>query len=66
MTITVLFSDSFMVRPKADDTIGVCERCNELCDLSMGCTGRGTTNCTRCAKAGILSDDKLVRIIHKI
>ncbi|EFO21962.2 TK/EGFR protein kinase [Loa loa] len=52
--------DSFMVRPKSNSTIGECERCNELCDLSMGCAGRSSTNCTRCAKAGISIGDKLI------
>ncbi|VDN83972.1 unnamed protein product [Brugia pahangi] len=51
--------DSFMVRPRSGSTIGECERCDELCDLSMGCTGRSSTNCTRCAKAGISKGDKL-------
>ncbi|VBB28142.1 unnamed protein product [Acanthocheilonema viteae] len=49
--------DSFMVRPKSAHSIGECERCNELCDLSVGCKGPGSTNCTRCAKAGILISD---------
>uniref|UniRef100_A0A1I8EAZ3 receptor protein-tyrosine kinase n=1 Tax=Wuchereria bancrofti TaxID=6293 RepID=A0A1I8EAZ3_WUCBA len=51
--------DSFMVRPRSGSTIGECERCDELCDFSMGCTGRSSTNCTRCAKAGISKGNKL-------
>ncbi|VDP13893.1 unnamed protein product [Onchocerca flexuosa] len=52
--------DSFMIRPKSLDILGECERCHELCDLSMGCTGRTTANCTRCAKAGVLLENQLV------
>ncbi|KAM3721097.1 Receptor tyrosine-protein kinase [Dirofilaria immitis] len=52
--------NSFMVRPKSLNTIGECERCHELCDISMGCTGRTYANCTRCAKAGVLLEDQLV------
>ncbi|CAG9529879.1 unnamed protein product [Cercopithifilaria johnstoni] len=52
--------DSFMVRPKSNNEIGECQRCNELCDLSMGCTGPSSANCTRCAKAGILLSNKLI------
>uniref|UniRef100_A0A915PP52 receptor protein-tyrosine kinase n=1 Tax=Setaria digitata TaxID=48799 RepID=A0A915PP52_9BILA len=52
--------DSFMVRRKTVDRIGECERCHDLCDASMGCTGRTTSNCTRCAKAGTVHSDKLV------
>uniref|UniRef100_A0A8R1Y3H9 receptor protein-tyrosine kinase n=1 Tax=Onchocerca volvulus TaxID=6282 RepID=A0A8R1Y3H9_ONCVO len=52
--------NSFMIRPKSLDTIGECERCHELCDPSMGCIGRTTANCTRCAKAGVLLENQLV------
>ncbi|VDM95483.1 unnamed protein product [Thelazia callipaeda] len=52
--------DSFMIRPKSADDIGECERCNELCDMSAGCTGSSSKNCSRCAKAGVLFGDQLV------
>lgn len=55
-----------MVRSKSPNSIGECERCNELCDLSMGCTGPSPSNCTRCAKAGISMGDKLVRLFTEI
>lgn len=55
-----------MIRPKSLDTIGECERCHELCDPSMGCIGRTTANCTRCAKAGVLLENQLVRAFPKI
>ncbi|VDK73786.1 unnamed protein product [Litomosoides sigmodontis] len=50
--------DSFVVRSKSPGRIGECERCNELCDPFAGCVGPTSRNCTRCAKAGILSSDK--------
>uniref|UniRef100_A0A0R3RUM5 Receptor protein-tyrosine kinase n=1 Tax=Elaeophora elaphi TaxID=1147741 RepID=A0A0R3RUM5_9BILA len=52
--------DSFLVRLKSTDGIGECEQCDELCDLSMGCKGPSSTNCSKCARAGVLLGDKLV------
>uniref|UniRef100_A0A9J2P8P6 receptor protein-tyrosine kinase n=1 Tax=Ascaris lumbricoides TaxID=6252 RepID=A0A9J2P8P6_ASCLU len=52
--------NTYMVREESATQPGECRRCNELCDMTMGCNGDLPTNCTRCAIAAVFTTEDVM------
>uniref|UniRef100_A0A915AJB3 receptor protein-tyrosine kinase n=2 Tax=Parascaris univalens TaxID=6257 RepID=A0A915AJB3_PARUN len=52
--------NTYVVREESAIRPGECRRCNELCDMTMGCNGDLPTNCTRCASAAVFTTEDVM------
>uniref|UniRef100_A0A914RYD2 Protein kinase domain-containing protein n=1 Tax=Parascaris equorum TaxID=6256 RepID=A0A914RYD2_PAREQ len=57
--------NTYVVREESAIRPGECRRCNELCDMTMGCNGDLPTNCTRCASAAVFTTEDVMVLVWK-
>ncbi len=53
-----LFSNSFKKKDVQGEETAVCISCHKNCDKYSPCTGDRAIDCTKCAVAGIYTDEK--------
>lgn len=53
----------YEIKPKNGDDPGICGRCSELCDPSVGCRGPSPADCEQCEVGSLSLNETIVSFL---